>query len=118
MYAIAVVIRDEASKADTQLAFDDRQIHRTVEIVAVNGVDGARRVAANLIARCELRLAALRRGGRPEILRKAHELWKRDARAQWKDMTLADQGRTNKARLDLEAGLAEAEAVKAKKTAS
>lgn len=67
------------------------------------------RVASDLIARCDLRLNALRKGGRAEVLKKAHALWIRDAKALWLDMHAADQQKVKDARLALEAAFAEAE---------
>jgi len=65
------------------------------------------RVASDLIARCTLRLTALRKGGRAEVLKKAHALWLRDAKALWPDMDGSDQVRVKAARLELEAALDE-----------
>lgn len=65
------------------------------------------RVASDLIARCDLRLVALRKGGRAEVLKKAHALWIRDAKALWLDMNGVDQQKVKDARLELEAELAE-----------
>lgn len=67
------------------------------------------RVASDLIARCDLRLNALRKGGRAEVLKKAHALWIRDAKALWPDMHAADQQKVKNARLVLEAAFADAE---------
>lgn len=67
------------------------------------------RVASDLIARCDLRLSALRKGGRTEVLKKAHTLWVRDAKALWPHMHGADQQKVKDARLALEAAFAEYE---------
>lgn len=73
----------------------------------MNAKPQSARVALDLIARCDLRLVALRKGGRAEVLKKAHALWLRDAKALWLDMCAADQQKVKDARLELEAALAE-----------
>jgi len=74
------------------------------------------RVASDLVARCELRLGALLKGGRAEVLKKAHALWVRDAKALWVHMRAADQQKVKDARLALEAAFADAEAALALRT--
>jgi len=68
------------------------------------------RVAADLILRCTLRRRALELGGRVEVLRKAHALWVRDAKALWADLRGVDQQKIKDARLALEAAFEQAEA--------